>query len=247
MQWERGKLVNRLKRICQPIFFTLPINIEQSEISASREFPPGIGSHLLWRVYLPRVGVKVLIHVPAPHTLSRQLPSQNPQIPVPSDSITFVSSSHSSVKPLGPSSAHASASLLCSRKMCTAKMDLSSIWTTGLRPDHSEPWDQALWFCCWGRLRVSSKKTQRRLSRLPQEGNNHITFLRPVPKHFLYPIVPAHFAKGVSHIQPLLFPLWDVHWVRLLCALCGTGKCHTQLAVSSEEDLFPICLVQLAL
>ena len=68
-----------------------------------------------------RVWVKILISMLAPHTSSRQLPSQTPQSPVTSGQTTFESSSHSSCRPLTPFSAQASASLLCSREVCTAQ------------------------------------------------------------------------------------------------------------------------------
>ena len=80
--------------------------------------------------------MKILISMPAPHTSSRQLPSQTPQSPVTSGQTTFESSSHSSCRPLAPFSAQTSASLLCSREVCTAQSSPLLRKSTP-RPHHS--------------------------------------------------------------------------------------------------------------
>ena len=96
------------------------INIEHPELSASKAFTPSTGPHLLWTVYHPRVAVMVFLHMLAPHLFLRQRPSQNLHISVTSDQTTPDSSSDSSVRPLATFCAQTSASLLWTRKMCTA-------------------------------------------------------------------------------------------------------------------------------
>ena len=69
----------------------------------------------------PKECVKILISIPFPHTPCRNLPSQNPHNPVTLGQTTIETSTHSSLQPLTPFPAQASASLLCSRKMCTGQ------------------------------------------------------------------------------------------------------------------------------
>ena len=89
--------------------------------SASRESEPFTGPHFLYLMTHPNPCMKNEIVMPAPDTLSEQLPSQKPQIPFTLVQSIEDSSFHSSLIPLAPKPAHKSASLLSSRKMCTAQ------------------------------------------------------------------------------------------------------------------------------
>ena len=136
----------------------------------------------------------MLIHLPAPHIFVRQHPSQNPHIPATSDQTTY--ESH---PPTLPSSlwllfsVEASASLLCSRWMCTAQ------WSSFLRK--STPLLHHSRSCVLDLLHVLSR--------------------RPLPCLAVDPVHHRLAVDLDVHLDiPCLLPDWREPWDQPLLAPC---------------------------